>query len=262
MNRLTAFIRLLRDRANIFELLLAVRHGHLAETLDRYRKQIIGLDAYRRERGQPVVERIALRETSYTLNIGNVQRVFASSAIRQVNPQMIHDIGSDRQWIIGVSTHYNVTSLDVREPPFRMENEHFDIGQAQALPWETASVEFLTSMHSIEHFGLGGYGDDQDTWGDNKAAAEMARVVKPGGELILTTTVTGNSSFTAYDVHRVYSADDLHDMLTDFEIIEEKFVSSRNGKVISRDQLITEIGPWKWDFYMVRAKRKLTRDQA
>ena len=158
--------------------------------------------------------------------------------------------------MLGLGAAYPVTSLDVREPPIRLDNEIFDVGRAEALPWADGSVEFLSSLHSIEHFGLGAYGDDFDAFGDHKAAKEISRVVKPGGTLVLTTTVTGGPSYTVFDAHRVYSLTELRSMFSDFEILDERLFSKERGEFISADGLTREVRPYGWDLYLLAARRK------
>ncbi len=161
-------------------LLTALRTGQLPQLQSRYREGRKRLHAYADAGRGPVVEFLTFRETAYGVSLEHVQMVFASSWIRKCAPAMIHDIGSHRAWVLGLGASYPVTSLDVREPAIRLDNEIFSVGRAEALPWTNGSVEMLTCLHSIEHFGLGAYGDDFDIFGDHKAAKEIARVVKPG----------------------------------------------------------------------------------
>ena len=40
-------------------------------------------------------------------------------------------------------------------------------------------------MHTLEHIGLGRYGDKVDPMGDIRAMNELARVTAPGGNLLI-----------------------------------------------------------------------------
>jgi SAM-dependent methyltransferase len=248
---------LLTKRYTVKLLVAALRQGRLGACLDGFVRARRDLARYRAARqGEATFERIALRSGSAAPALEHAQFAFASRVIAELRPQMIHDIGSHRGWIIGLGAAYNVTSLDVREPPIRLASETFSLGRAEALPWPAASVECLVSLHSIEHFGLGAYGDALEPEGDRLAAREIARVIKPGGELILTTTITGGAPFTAFNVHRVYDRAALHRMFAEFEIVEEEFFSERERRSISAAELRTDSGPYCFDLYLLRARRR------
>src|ERR1700730_16567763 len=185
----------LAGRSYRWTLLTALKAGRVAQLKDNYRSALDRMQAYAKARPGEIVELITFRQTAYGISLEHVQMVFASSWIRKCAPSMIHDIGSHRAWVLGIGAAFPVTSLDVREPSIRLDNEAFALGRAEALPWHDGSVDFLSCLHSSEHFGLGAYGDDFDAFGDHRAAKEIARVVKPGGTLLLTTTVTGGQSY-------------------------------------------------------------------
>jgi SAM-dependent methyltransferase len=58
-------------------------------------------------------------------------------------------------------------------------------------------------MHTVEHIGLGRYGDPIDAGGDKKAMDELARVLAPGGTLLFVTPI-GNERIE-FNAHRVYN---------------------------------------------------------
>jgi SAM-dependent methyltransferase len=246
----------LAGRPYRWHLITALRAGRLVELQLRYREGRDRMRTYAGARGGNVVEFLTFRETAYAVSLEHVQMVFASSWIQKHAPERIYDIGSHRAWVLGLGAHYPVTSLDVREPAIRLDSEAFAVGRAEALPWPDASVEFLTCLHSIEHFGLGAYGDDFDAFGDHKAAKEIVRVIKPGGILVLTTTVTGGPSYTVFDAHRVYGLAELHTMFGEFETLDERLFSKADCKFISADRLTKEMKPYGWDLYLLAARRK------
>ncbi len=62
-------------------------------------------------------------------------------------------------------------------------------------------------MHTIEHVGLGRYGDPIDPDGDLKAIAELIRVLAPGGSFLFVTPV--GAPRIQFNAHRIYSYDQI-----------------------------------------------------
>jgi SAM-dependent methyltransferase len=75
-------------------------------------------------------------------------------------------------------------------------------GDLHALPFADASVLSLSCMHTVEHVGLGRYGDPIDATGDLKAMKELARVLAPGGTLLFVVPV--GIPRIEFNAHRVY----------------------------------------------------------
>ncbi|MFZ2831633.1 MAG: DUF268 domain-containing protein, partial [Minisyncoccia bacterium] len=80
------------------------------------------------------------------------------------------------------------------------------------------SVESLSCMHTVEHVGLGRYGDTIDPEGDIKAASELSRVVSHGGALLFVVPL--GKPRIQFNAHRVYSYDMVEDMFPAFDIKE------------------------------------------
>lgn len=91
------------------------------------------------------------------------------------------------------------------------------------LPFKTGELKSLSCMHVMEHIGLGRYGDPLDINGDLKAAAELRRVVAPGGQFLFVAPV-GHPKI-AFNAHRIYSYKQVIDMfpgmvLKEFTLID------------------------------------------
>jgi hypothetical protein len=59
------------------------------------------------------------------------------------------------------------------------------------------AVKIITSLHALEHFGLGRYGDEIDYYGDQKALSVFNNLLGEKGALILSVP------FTVYDSPRI-----------------------------------------------------------
>ncbi len=71
------------------------------------------------------------------------------------------------------------------------------------LSFESNSIQSLSCMHTIEHIGLGRYGDPIDYDGDIKAINELSRVLAPGGILLMVVPV-GKENNIVFNAHRIY----------------------------------------------------------
>lgn len=172
---------------------------------------------------------------------------FASRILSQRNPTMIMDIGSYRHFILGLLASFNITTLDVRKRESSLKNETVLCSDAKQLDIPSDSLDAIVSLCTLEHFGLGRYGDELDLDADLKAFKEMRRVLKPNGILIFTTTITRYDPSIAFNVHRIYN----HTMISAFceglELGEEVFFSNKTHKACTLDQVTTL--PKAWDVY-------------
>ena len=62
----------------------------------------------------------------------------------------------------------------------------------------------VSCLHVLEHIGLGRYNDKLDPRGDLKAAAELSRIVKQGGQLLIVEPVNQTPRLS-FNAHRLYS---------------------------------------------------------
>ena len=212
------------------------------------------LEDFRKKRPElTVIEEIVDRSSQGVQRISGemAQFWYASNALAQIKPRQIHDVGSHRPWLTGVASALPVHTLDVRRPALLALNEVFHQGRAEELPYESDTIECLTSLCSLEHFGLTSYGDEYDPDGDIKAIGEVRRVLRPGGHLVLTTLCTGRSSpFVVFNTRRVYSLSVLYEMSRGFQVKDRSFFSVRANAFIDASELHTTLGPYDWDIYL------------
>lgn len=114
---------------------------------------------------------------------------------------------------------FNVTTVDVRR-------WNVDIGGLTTLRREVSGLmlgqfDACTCISTLEHIGLGRYGDPKEINGDYNALDAIYGVLKPGGVLILS--VPFGHAGIAYDAHRVYDNERLNRMLDRFDIEEYMF---------------------------------------
>jgi hypothetical protein len=102
-----------------------------------------------------------------------------------------------------------VEVLDIRPQPSKVRNVKFhqvDLMQELGREWE-ACTDSLSCLHTIEHFGLGRYGDPLDPQGHLKGLRQLKRMVRPGGVLYLSTPI--GRERVEFNAHRVFAPERL-----------------------------------------------------
>jgi SAM-dependent methyltransferase len=186
-------------------------------------------------------------------NSTHYQCAFMVRHLRELRPQRLLDVGSYREFILGtLAAGTSITTVDIRAFRPQGEGEVHLRADAAHLPLRDASFDGVTSMSALEHFGLGRYGDPFALGADVEAAREMARVLRPGGRLLLTAVVAARGAIV-FNAHRVYTAHGVRSMFSALAIEEEAFVSRRLGRFCAEEELTEVSGDW--DFYCGRFRR-------
>lgn len=123
---------------------------------------------------------------------------------------------------------HDVTVWDQRPYPFRHQRLHViceDILKAHSVP--LASFDVVMSISTIEHLGLGNYGDTVATSGDEAAVQALWRMVKPGGRLIVTVPAGVHSVQRGYRIYDEENLNRVFGFATDFHYFMK---SSRAGE--------------------------------
>jgi 2-polyprenyl-3-methyl-5-hydroxy-6-metoxy-1,4-benzoquinol methylase len=114
------------------------------------------------------------------------------------------DVGSSGSILPGIvaSLGNRVTCIDVREWPVQVKNLKFKKCDLLDCDIPKGSFDAVTCVSTVEHIGLGRYGDKEDPDGDVKGLALLREFLKPGGLLILTAPF--GSAGVAFPAHRIY----------------------------------------------------------
>lgn len=128
---------------------------------------------------------------------------WAARIIKNINPAFHVDISSTLHFCSVLSAFVPTRFYDYRPASLRLSQLSSGAADLTHLPFKDDEIESLSCMHTIEHIGLGRYGDAIDPNGDIKAMNELQRVVKPQGSLLLVVPV--GRPIIAFNAHRIYS---------------------------------------------------------
>jgi SAM-dependent methyltransferase len=129
------------------------------------------------------------------------------------------DVGSRIDGFVAhVLPFCSVTYVDIRPVPLEWPGFHFRMGSITELPFDDDSVASLSCLHVIEHIGLGRYGDTVAPAAWRDAARELARVLAPGGQLLLSTPV--GRQRLCFDAHRVFDPSSIADAFAGLDLLE------------------------------------------
>jgi SAM-dependent methyltransferase len=139
--------------------------------------------------------------------------------VKAINPEKHIDISSTLYFCSLLSTFIPVEFYDYRPAKLTLDNLESREGDLLNLPFETNSVHSISCMHTIEHVGLGRYGDPIDYDGDLKAIKELKRVTAVGGNILFVVPL-GASPRIFFNAHRIYTKDQVVDLFSDFKLQE------------------------------------------
>jgi len=153
-----------------------------------------------------------------------------------IEDKAILDVGSSGSVLptILAALGNHVVCADVREWHVEWPNLKFVKGDViksgDLIPFE--SFDVVTCISTIEHFGLGRYGDAEDVNGDIKGLAKIRRYLKPDGLMILTAPYGVGA--IAFPAHRIYNGSRFSKLVSGFKILDKKFFGPIDDQAIYR----------------------------
>lgn len=143
---------------------------------------------------------------------------WAARIIRETAPEYHVDISSTLHFCTIVSAFLPVKFYDYRPASIMLENLTSEKANLLNLPFEDNSIASLSCMHTVEHIGLGRYGDELDPNGDIKAMKELSRVLAGNGNLLFVVPI-GNPKI-CFNAHRIYSYDQIINLFSELQLEE------------------------------------------
>ena len=159
---------------------------------------------------------------------------------RQIfNHKPVHhvDIGSRADGFVAhVAVFRKIEILDIRTQNEHVENISFRQADLMQLPDDMIDYcDSLSTLHAVEHFGLGRYGDPVDYYGHVKGIENMTKMLKSGGRFYFSVPI--GKQRIEFNAHRVFSIDYLLDLfnksysLDKFSYVDDKGKFHENIKL-------------------------------
>ncbi len=156
------------------------------------------------------------------------QDIYFAKIINQNSPKVHYDIGSRVDGFIAhllsAQIIQKIILIDIRPFPIQVDGLSFVQGDAMDLSTiENESIESLSSLHAIEHFGLGRYGDPIDPNGWKKGLKSIQMKISRGGVFYLALPV-GNKNRLCFNAHRIFLPELVIQTLDEMELVSFSYI--------------------------------------
>lgn len=156
------------------------------------------------------------------------QDLYVASKIFENNPVKHVDIGSR---VDGFAAHVavfrEIEIFDIRNIVNKVKNLIFKQQDMMQLSDDLIGYcDSISSLHAIEHFGLGRYGDPIDYHGYEKALNNITKILKAGGKFYFAVPI--GEQRIEFNAQRVFSVKFLLDyFVTDYNVDEFSYVDDQ-----------------------------------
>ncbi|MCI8418502.1 MAG: DUF268 domain-containing protein [Lachnospiraceae bacterium] len=158
------------------------------------------------------------------------QDLWAAKLIYQRKPQVHYDIGSRLDGFIAHLLSYGVSvkMIDIRSFPTVIDGLETILDDAMTLhQFEDNSIDSLSALCSLEHFGLGRYGDPINPEACFVCFEAIKRKLKIGGHVYLSLPV--GRERVEFNAHRVFYVQTIIDSFSELKLVE--FAYTAEGKL-------------------------------
>lgn len=153
------------------------------------------------------------------------QDLFVAQEINKAKPSKHLDIGSRTDGFVAhVAAFREIELIDIRKLKSQVKNITFRQGDLLKLPPDLVNYcDSISSLHALEHFGLGRYGDPIDYFGYLKAIQNITKILKPSGRFYFSVPI--GPQRIEFNAHRVFNISYLMELFKeDYEIQSFSYV--------------------------------------
>lgn len=156
------------------------------------------------------------------------------------------------------SMGFKTWGIDVAPYQLKHPNFTFVRGDVQKTKFPNNFFDVVTSISTVEHIGVGYYGDKEGKSSDRDAIREIARVIKTRGKLLLTAPY--NKTFRMGKTQRFYDKKSLVSLLNPYFKIQKTYIfQSKNSKWFptNNTSLVSYRGERTRAFVVIYAQKNL-----
>lgn len=156
------------------------------------------------------------------------QDLWAANYIISDEVKEHYDIGSRVDGFIAhlLAANIKVNMIDVRPFPGEVKNLHTIVDDATMLNhFEDNSISSLSALCSLEHFGLGRYGDPVDPEACFTCFEQIQRKMKRGGKLYISVPIATDR--VEFNAHRIFYADTIVQCFNQLNLLEYSAIEDK-----------------------------------
>ena len=158
---------------------------------------------------------------------------WAARILAKTKPEYHVDISSILAFSTIISAFVPVKFYDYRPAQMNLSGLESSFADLNKLPFDDHSQPSVSCMHTIEHIGLGRYGDAPDPQGDLKAIEELKRIVKKGGDLLFVTPV--GKPRIEFNAHRIFSYEQIIQYFAPLQLHQFSLIPDAGGLIENAD---------------------------
>ncbi len=169
----------------------------------------------------------------FTQDLFVAQEIFNEKPIKHV------DIGSRIDGFVShVASYREIEVIDIRPVVLNIDNIKFlQLDFSEDLKKEFYNYcDSVSCLHTLEHFGLGRYGDKIDPDSFRKGLYNLYLLCKHGGSIHLSVPIGDNVVF--FNAHRTFSLQFLFELIEPFFNIQSLSIIDDNGLFYKKINLI------------------------
>lgn len=127
-------------------------------------------------------------------------------------------IGSTIPWYESIILSYGGQPITIEYNKIISEDPRIHVMTVEEYEQSPLKFDVILSISSLEHDGLGRYGDPINPWGDVETMAKIKGMLKEGGLFFLSVPVGQDAIY--WNAHRVYGPLRLALLLQEWEVID------------------------------------------